>query len=398
MLSESMIVVANGGAYTGWTSATVSQDFDSASGECTLEITEQPGQPLPLNLNDDVQVIIGGRPVITGYVYSISGQHSFGTHTITLTIRDQTQSFIDSTVGPGVEFQPEVAVKDVLSGTLSKMGLSHIGVIDKVNPDKYKPGGEVPVAAVNDTGFNWLDKWTSKRNVLLNTDGKGNLVIDRNQEKMGPFILHKGPQDDPLNNVLEASFNNSLEGRHNQKQVAGQKSTNDLKHWEGRPKDDPPAQANPLSKNWGIAKDITVRADRKQHLRGGQGIEGKTPEDAARWRANLAQARNLTYDATVQGFSMNGELWWPGFLVPVFDYHFQISNVMFIKGVEFKKDWQGGSKTSIKCTVKSAYSNKDPDKGGRGSKRGLGTKQGADTKSGDPIGRGSGSASRINNA
>lgn len=369
---DSFIVVANGGAYNGWTSASVSQEFDAAAGECTLTITEQPGQPLPLNLNDDVQVIINGRPVITGYVFSISGSHNFEGHTIELTIRDQTQSFIDSTVGPGVEFNPPVKLKDVLSGTLDKMGLSHIGVIDKINPENYRPGGEVPVASMFDTGFNWIDQWTKKRNVLLNTDGKGNLVIDRNQMQRGNFYLHKGPQDDPMNNVLEASFNNSLEGRHNQKKVAGQKSTNDLKYWESRPKSDPPAQANPISKNEGVSKDPTVRSDRVHHMRGRQGIEGKTPGDAARWQSNLAQARNLTYDATVQGFSCGGELWWPGKLVQVFDYHFQIADMMFIKGVEFKKDWQGGSTTSVKCTVKSAYSDKEPDKGGRASKRGLG--------------------------
>lgn len=373
MSDDSVVVVANGGAFTGWLSVEISQDFDSATGECTLVISEQPGQPLPINLNDDVQVLINGQPVITGYVYSIDGNHGWGEHTITLTIKDQTQSFIDSTVGPGVKFEPEIALKDVLTGTLDKMGLSHIGVIDKINPDKYRPGGEVPVAAITDTGYEYLDKWTKKRNVLLNTDGKGNLVIDRNQMRTGPFHLHKGSEDDPLNNVLSATYKNSLEGRHAEKRVAGQKSTNDLKYWEKKPKGFEPAQAGPLSKNWGIAKDLTVRADRIKHLRGFQGIEGKTPEDAARWQSNLAQARNLTYDATVQGLSMSGKIWWPGFTLSVYDYHFQISDVMFIKGVTLKKDFEGGSQTDVRCTVKSGFSEKDPDKGSRSSKRGLGT-------------------------
>ncbi len=372
MNDETVTVVANGGAYNGWKSVTVSQDFDSAAGECTLIISSQPGNPLPLNLNDDVKVLIGKRPVITGYVYEIDAPHDFTGNDITLTIRDQTQSFIDSTVGPKVEFQPEVKLKEVLSGTLDKMGLSHIGVVDNINPDAFRRGGEVPVAAIADTGPAWLDQWTSKRNALLNTDGKGNLVIDRNQMKKGPFFLHKGPEDDTQNNVLSAAYRNSLEGRHYEKRVAGQKSTNDLKHWEKRPKDDLPAQAKQLSKNWGIVKDVTVRPDRIQHIRGIKGLQGKSPEDAARWRANLAQARNLTYDAIVQGFYMGGELWWHGYTIPVYDYHREISDMMFVKGVKFTKEWQGGSKTSVKCTVKSAYSEKDPDKGGRTSKKGIG--------------------------
>lgn len=374
MQSEEVTIVANGSPFVGWKSVEIEREFDSPVGRCTLTISEKPGDPLPLNLNDDVQVLLDGRPVVTGYGYEIKGKHNKESHGITLTIEDQTASLIDSTVGPNLEFQPEIGLKKVISGTLDNMGLSHIEVIDKVGPPAFRPGGEVPVAAIDDTGFDWLDQWTSKRNVLLNSDGKGNIVIDRNRMELKEALsLHKGPEDDPLNNVIEADFANSLEGRHGEKRVAGQKSTNDLKHWEKRPKGDAPAQADQVSKNWGTVKDPTVRADRIQHIRGLKGIEGKTPEDAARWRANLAQARNLTYDATVQGFYQNGELWWPGYTIPVFDYHFQISDVMFIKGVRFKKDWGGASTTGVKCTVKTAYSDKDPDSGNRSSKRGLGT-------------------------
>lgn len=372
-MSEQVTVVANGGAFGGWLSVTVAQDFDEAVGKCTLVISEQPGKPLPLNLNDDVQVVIAGQPVITGYVYKINCSHGFGDHKITLQIRDQTQSLVDSTVGPGTEFKPPVTLKEVAEGTLKNMGLSHIKVIDKANPEPYRQGGEVPVAAIDDGGHKWLDKWTGRRNVVFNTDGAGNLVINRNMATAPTFVLIKEPEDSPANNVLKAKFENSLEDRHAEKKVAGQKSTNDIDYWENRPKGDAAAQANPLSENWGGAKDPTVRADRVQHMRGGDGIEGKTPEQAARWRANLAQARNLTYDATVQGFTQGGKLWWPGELVAVNDYHALISDVLFIKGVEFKKDWGGGSQTSIKCTSKSAFSDKGPDGPKRGSQRGLGT-------------------------
>lgn len=377
MAGDDVTVVANGMAYAGWKSVTIQQDFDAASGECTLIISEQPGNPLPLNLNDDVQVILGSTPAITGYVYKISGRHGWGDHDITLTIRDQTQSFIDSTVGPKCEFKPPIKLKQVLDGTLQKMGLSHIKVIDKANPEVYRQGGEVPVAAVDDTGHGWADKWTSKRQVVLNTDGKGNLVIDRNRQQRGPGMLFKGPEDSPFNNVLEATFENSLEGRHATTAAAGQKSTNDLDYWEQRPKGDQPAQANPLSKNWGIAQDTSVRPDRKFHFRGRKGLEGKSPEQAAKWRSNLARSRNLSYEATVQGFEMApGQLWWPGFVIPVFDYHFQISDEMFIKGVEFSKDWDGGAKTKIKCTVKDAFSESGAAAPGqRTSKGGIGSTQ-----------------------
>ncbi len=375
MAGESVIVMLGGAPFAGWKSVDITQSFDKASGDCTLVISEQPGVPMPAKLGDEAVVLLVGQPVITGYVHKISAKHDFGAHDITLTIRDKTQDFIDSTVGPGVEFKPPVKLKRVLEGTLGKMGLSDISVIDRVSPDEYRVGGEVPVAAIDDTGFGWADKWTRKRQVVLNTDGKGNLAIDRNQKRRGPGALIKMFEDSPLNNVLSAQYESGDFSRHNETNVAAQKSTNDVDHWESRPKSDAPAQANPLANKRGTAIDAGVRAARKLHIRARRGIEGKTPEDAAKWRSNLAHARNYTYSAKVQGFEMSpGTLWWPGYIIPVRDAHFEISDEMFIKEVKFHKDFDGGSITDISLTTKDAFSETEGGTGGgRSSKAGLGT-------------------------
>lgn len=367
MARDDVIVLHNGAAYAGWKKVDVKQDFDKAVGECSLVISRQPGRPLPMKLGDDVSVLIAGQPVITGYVKEIDGGHSWSKHDINIKICDQTRFFVDSTIGPGIAFAPPVKLKTVLDGTLKKMGLSKIKVIDKASPDPYGHA-EVPVGAIDDTGFGWADKWTRKRQVVLNTDGKGNLVIDRNQMRRGPGMLHKGPEDDPLNNVKESTYRITDDGRHNKTACAAQKSTNDKDWWESKAKGEATAQADPLSTKWGQASDSAVRPERRLHYRARRGLEGQSPKKAARWRSNLARARGFQYTATVQGFDMSpGTLWWPGFIIPVFDYEWEISDELFISAVRFEKDWDGGAVTEITCTYKDAFS--ESEEAGKGGAR-----------------------------
>lgn len=374
MAGDSVIVILNGSPFTGWEDVKISQAFDQATGEGELTISEQPGNPLPADVGDTAQIILAGQPVLTGHVHAVHARHDHKRHPIRLTLRDKTQDLIDSTIGPKQEYPAETTLKKVAEGTLQKMGLSSIGVIDKANPDPYRKGGELPKAMRDTGGFDWLDMWARKRQVVLTTDGKGNLVIDRNQKRRLGGFLYKSFEDSPLNNILRAEYSNSDFGRHNKHVCAGQKSPNDP-DWETKAKGYAPGQADPMSKNVREAIDSSVRPERRLHYTAGVGVEGDSPERAAKWRANLARARKYTFNATVAGFTcQSGQLWWPGFVIPVRDDHFLISDELFIKEVTFHKDWKGGATTQVHCTFGDAYSDKAEAGKSRTGKAGLGAK------------------------
>lgn len=371
-MADDAIVNINGAAYTGWLSFEVQQDFDQASGTGTLVVSEQRGRPLPIKVGYSASIICAGQPVITGYVHKISLTHNDTSHTITCEIRDKTQDLIDSTVGPGLKMKSGCTLKQVCEKTLQHMGLSDVKVIDKVGPPAFKPA-EVPVADIEDHGHEFLDKWTKKRSTLLNTDGKGNLVIDRNMKRRFSGFLYKSFEDSPRNNVLSCSFETQDYGRHSEVNAAAQKTPNDMQHWESRPKSDDPAQAGPLSKAIGTAKDMAIRKTRKLHFRASQGLTEDSPEMAAKWRASCARGRNYTYSATVQGFtSQSGALWWPGFIIPVFDAHCELSDELLIKSVTFRKDYEGGSTTEISCAPGDSFSDQAQEGSSRSAKKGAG--------------------------
>jgi prophage tail gpP-like protein len=371
---DSVIVIINGQPLAVWTKVSVNLAFGKASNVAKVTLTEKPSDPFPAQLNDKAVVIINGEPVVTGYVDDVDGSHDFGNHEINITVRDKTQDLIESTIGPKQEYKPPISLKDVASGTLKKMGLSDIKVVDNVCPEQFRPSEKVG-GSIDTFGHDFLKNWANKRQVVLGTDGKGNLTIDRNQKKRGPGMLFKSFEDSPVNNVLSAQYKNSTKKRANKHSAAGQKSQTD-RDWETKPKGVAEGQAGPMSQNIGDAFDTAMRPTRKIHYRGRQAIEGKTPKDAAAWKSNLARADGVTYEATVQGFNqVPGVLWRPGFIIPVRDDHFLLADDMFIKSVTLEKTWKGGSTTKISCTVKDAYTkdaSEQPKSGGRGSKPGIG--------------------------
>jgi prophage tail gpP-like protein len=376
-------VLVNGQPFQGWKSCEVDQSYDKAVGNGNLSFTEQPFLPMPIKLGDDVQVLIDDHSVIKGYAFDFTGDHAWDSHQLSITIRDQTQSFVDSTVGPKLRLKPPITMKEKLDRTLGVMGLGHIKVIDNANPEPFG-AGEVISGAIDDPGFTLADAWASKREVLLNTDGNGNLVIDRNTGKRGTGALYKSFEDSALNNVKRAQFRNSLQDRHNKTAVSGQKSANDRDHWESKDKGERSAQAGPTSKRWGTAHDSTVRKDRRLHTRGSKGINGSSPKKSAKWRSKTAKARGLQYIATVAGYHASpGVLWWPGLIIPVRDDHFEIDQDMLITNVKWKKTTSegraqggsdGGSLTEVTCCPADGFSAKDGgDKAaGRTSKGGVG--------------------------
>lgn len=367
------IVMLDGRPYAGTLDIKAETSFDKVEGNARVTISELPGQPFPARIGMPAQLILMGRPVVTGFVNDVDANHGWKDHPINFSFRDKTQDLIDSTVGPGLELKPPVPLKQVVERTVKKMGLN-LSVIDKVGAPPFG-NAEVPVAGIHEFGFAFCDRWARNRDCVLTTDGLGNVVIDRNQGRRGPGMLYKSFEDDPRNNVLKAKYKASDKDRHNQTAVAGQKSQNDLDYWEGQEKDFEPGQAGPMSKQWGVHIDDEIRAERRRHYRSERGLDGGTPKRAARWRSNVAKARGFQYVATVQGFEMvPGQLWWPGYVIPVRDDHFQVSAELLIVKVQWHLDFKGGATTEVTCTYKDAFSEGGGGGGGdRGSEGGIGS-------------------------
>lgn len=374
--SEQARLILKGREYKGRKSFTFSNDFEEASGELNVTISEQPGGPLPADIGDTCQLILANRSVLNGFVKTVEATTEFGSHDITLTAKDKTDDLIKSTIGPKLNLKAPISLKQVAEKTIKHMGLD-IKVIDKVGAEPYKQG-EVVFGDIADRGQKFLDSWAKKRSVIINTDGNGDLVLNQNQKELSDYKLTSGPEGS-INNIESSKYSNSEEGRSNEYNASGQKSPNDKEFWEGLSKGDAKGSAKQMATNWGKAIDTAIRPQLKLHFRGNQSMQGKTPEEAAKWTANINRARNFTYSCKVHGFTQGliGGLWWPGLLVPVFDWHYNIDHLLFLKKVVFSEDWDGGHISDLEFTVEDAYSPQAEPSGAqnRNVKKPLGASQ-----------------------
>jgi len=376
-MADIITILVNGVPFEGWLVFKSHHSFDKAAGTLDLTIAPQPGKQLPIKIGDKIQAFVAGTSVLKGNVHDVEGNDDWQHDVRIVHARDQTQDFIDSTCGPQKPVKPPAGLKDILTSHLGNMGLGHIPVIDNVNPEQFRDG-EVPVAWIDEFGHQFGDRLSRQRQVLLNTDGNGSLVIDRNQGKRGSGALFRAAPEDPrnaANNILKAHYKCGDLNRHNQHATNSQHSTNDTDYWEGKPKDYKPAQAGPLSKEYGVAYDDGVRPERRLHVRAKHSLRRGKTKDASKWRANVSKGRGFNYKCTVQGFEQApGAIWWPGLIIPVYDYKYELDGEFLIKDVSFHRDWKGGSMTELTLTYPDAFSDKD----GKGSaKTGRTSSQGA---------------------
>ncbi len=367
--NDDLLVMINGAPFGGWIDTKVTQTFDQAAGDGTVTMSPQPGIPLPVMLGDKIIVMCAGRPASTGHIHRVWGEHDLGTHTIRAQFRCKTQDFVDSTIGPKLNIKLPTTLANMARKTLGAMHLDGISVIDESGSEPFQKGEKVS-GAIDETGHGFLDKWARKRNTVQRTDGKGNLVLDKNKGKrLGGAYIHFGLPDDPMNNCIKSSFGIEDFNRHNLNAVSGQKSPNDKEFWESRPKGDPLAHAKEMANRDGVAHDRSVRPERRRHYRGGKGQQGKTPKEAARGKANSGRAKSNEYVATVAGFTCaSGALWWPGFVVPVYDYWWNLKADLFLKEVEFSKSWSRGGISILKFGLDDSFK----DQSGRTKASGRG--------------------------
>ena len=167
----------------------------------------------------------------------------------------------------------------------------------------------------------------------------------------------------PQNNILFSKYSANDHDRFSQTTIIGQKSPNDFGHWETLDKGDASASGASMSFVPGTSFDSGVRQELQDFRRGEIGVEGQTAKEMAKWQANIKRARSFTYSARVHGFAQEGNgVWWPGLIVPVYDWTYEIDRYLFLKKVSMTKDWGGGAKTELDFTVADAYQSQPEQK------------------------------------
>lgn len=336
----------NGVEYTDFTAATVEIRLDTLSNVFSFSAVSAEDKPLPFTGGEPCRVMVNDQPVLTGFIEVVEGSYNANSHTISVQGRDKTGDLLDSSLDVISDLSSTITFKKIIERIIDDIG-ADVKVIDNANPDPFKLGTDIQSPEVGDNAFNFIEALARKRQVLLSSNGDGDIVITRaSSSDSGAKLQNIANSDD--NNILNASYSYDTTGRFNFYKAAS--SLNLLAVAPGNV-----APSNLVDQS-ASAQDSNVRQGRKFVFVPENNLPIADCSKRATWEANIRKARGKVYSCVVYGYEFaEGQLWDINHLVTVVDEFAEINAKMLINSVTFGFDVDNGSTTTLSIIEKNAY-------------------------------------------
>jgi len=341
----------SGDEIIGLIDASVTKNIETFCGNFSVTVVTDDLINFPVRRGAEAQILAGDIPIITGIVQRITIQYGPDNHTIIFQGRDKTSHIVDNSIVGNIELVAPVTLKQVVQKVLDSYGLltfiEQPEVIEETDIEPFAQG-EIVSAAVGQNAWDFIETYARKRQVLVTTNGDGNIVLTRgSQERIQTFLLHElnGQQ----NNIKNATMIFDDTERFNAYVIKTQGNTS------GRGVIiNPGTIANGQD---GIAFDTDIDTVRQLVVIAENASNGQTTEERATWEANIRRERSQIYSCQIQGFlaQEDGIVWQPNLLVPVIDDFAQINGDLLIRSVTYNSTL-GGSTTDIELVTPDAYS------------------------------------------
>ncbi len=340
----------NGSRFDGFTDISVNRNVENISGSFLFTATSDNVTTFPIEVGSPCRVFIANDSVIDGFVESVQVSYDAGTHSLSIAGRDRTADVIDSSVVGKKEFVGPIGLVDIITRTLTDNGIEGISVTDTTGGIASFKEGEFFSAEIGSTVFEFIEKYARKRQVLLTTDGDGNIVLAR-AGKTSAIATLQNIKNGVDNNILSGNINYDFTQRFNKYTMESQQNPSALSFGADVSVPNVPVQT-------GTDTDDHIRSSRQLQIMTGSSDTGGDLKNLATWHANLRRIRSADYSVVVQGFHQDEAattLWIPNILVQVVDNFADVSATLLIKSVEYNFNITAGSTTTINLVDKDAY-------------------------------------------
>lgn len=363
-----MRIIVDGVEYSNFQGANVAIRLDALADSFSFTAGATKDSRLPFKKGQAVQAMVDGERQLTGFIelVNVDGQGLPAAHSINVQGRDRTGDILDSTIGVLSDIRPPVTLKRIAEAVIQHLDpttpkAKRIQVVDLVKPAAFNPAEDLFAADPGMGAFEVLETWARKRQVLLSSDGDGNLVITASLALESEGVLqNRIDDDDDSNNVMTYSFSDDDTGRFNAYQSASQLNVQPTLLTDGISFDQIVGQGT----NRAAVRDAAIRKGRQLILTAEAQYSDTEDDKRATWEANVRKARGRVYSATVRGFrDQGGELWEVNRLVQVTDEWCDINAKMLVNSVSFSMDLADGRTTALTLVEENAYTLEleDPD-------------------------------------
>jgi prophage tail gpP-like protein len=345
------VVEVNNIPFTGFQSITVTRSIETGSGTFQISATKKEGQKFPIKNGSKIVIKLAGHTVITGFIEKRSGRADSNSNIISLAGRGKIQDVIDCSLQGDQTFTGSTSLKTIIERVIKDVGID-IQVIDGSGGIEDFDGQEIEATESDTKAFAFIEKLAKKRQVLITTNGEGNIVITRGLGRhIDTHLIHI--ENGKNNNVKEATLDEDHSNRFHKYIV---KSADNPSADSGGGVKDPKVATN----REGISIDNEIRKSRTLVINAESASDNQTSTERAVWKQNFERAKSKTYTATVAGFlaEKDGKVWEPNFLVNINDDVVEEGGIraqMLIKSVTYNLSNEGGATTTLEFVVKDAY-------------------------------------------
>jgi prophage tail gpP-like protein len=293
--------------------------------------------------------------ILTGFVDSIAIDYNIDvnrrTHNMIIKGRGRTQDLLDSTIRPEHIETTNSNFVSMVKNVVALLNLSSIFVENRAG--EITPfTDEIQSAEVGIGAFDFLASYAQKRQLLLNENSKGDIIIQRGGNKtrknVGLLNINEKNKLSINNNIKMGSFEQDISDRFYKYTFDSQ--LNPATQKISKPKEE-------LTNQNGIIFDTLMRSGRELEINSDIDLSYEDMEKRAIWERNVRRARGFNYTCVVpEHFAQDGEAWRLNELVYVRDDFCAINGYYLVKRIVFEENIDSGSTTSITLTYPNAYS------------------------------------------
>jgi len=345
-----MKLEVNGVQYFNFTSASCEIRLDSLCNRFSFTAVAPDANPLPFKGGEACKVIVSDETVLTGSIEVVDVDYDGSDHTITIQGRDKTADLLDSMIDVIDDIRTDgLTLKSLIEKVISKLGLD-IQVIDEANPEPFNSAEDIAAPEKAENAFRFIERYARKRQVLLTSNGDGNIVITKNSgiTAEGAVQHITGAED---NNVMSCNFSYDTTGRFNVYKISS--GLNPVALNEAGDTD----LASLVNQSGGVF-DKEIREGRQLIIISETPYSDSQCKSRSQWEADVRRARGLVYSATVPGYRVGGNegaLWNINRLYQIVDDFVGKVEPMLCNSVAYTYDLSSGSNTNLGFVGKNAY-------------------------------------------
>lgn len=331
-------VQIDGIEFDGFLSGSVRKSFLDLSSVFSLSATNTQLNFAPLKVGSRIKIFVEDTPLLDGFIETVNDTGGNDGDQLTAAGRDAVADLIDSSLPPDIKptvFNTPISIIEITKTILSSLGLSNLKVSANLSIPNFEED-ELKTIETGITAFEFLEELAQTRQVILTSDGLGNLIYSRASTTKLKTILLNEPNG-TANNILSASASVDFTERFNQYRVFAQ----------GNPSAAPDTTETTenISKRFGVAIDDEIRTSRILTIITSQALNIQSANKRAQWEKNIRRAESRIYRCTVQGLkaAQDGIIWTPNTLIEVQDFERSMASIMLINTVSYEFSNQGST-------------------------------------------------------